>query len=245
LTLVALALAFSFLPASAYAQVPLGFGGGLGFPGNGFGININGVNPAATSPNACGNLIARTMFPTLAAANTFSPAGVWPVGHAPLNQPFATDPTNFATYGYPQLAYMVGYAIPSTMGGPPDPSLTASAILQTAQSNGAMDAMAPDQQVNLMIQLAQLQNTETSNRIQQAAVRQNAAVDMVNIARVPYDLAHQNQDSSRNWRESWSIYAGTALLPTLTAICPTNPTAGPAAGAPFTSTAQCVALRIC
>ena len=101
------------------------------------------------------------------------------------------------------------------------PSLSASAILQTAQSNGSLDAMAPDQQVNLMIQLAQLQNTEQSNRIQSTAVRQNAAVDMVNIQRVQYDLSQNAQDRARNWRESYSFYAGQALLPTLNAICPT------------------------
>jgi len=159
------------------------------------------------------------MFPALAAANAFGPAGVNPVGFAPLNQPFATDPST-ATWGYP-LAGMLNYATPAGPPSMPDPSLSAGAILQTAQDNGALGAMAPDQQVNFMIQLAQLQNTEQSNRIQSTAVRQNAAVDMVNIQRVQYDLAQNAQDRARNWRESYSFYAGQALLPTLNAICPT------------------------
>jgi len=173
----------------------------------------------ATSPAACQNFIARTMFPVLAAANAFGPAGVHPVGFAPLQQPFATDPST-ATYGYP-LSPMLSYFNPVGPPTMPDASLSASYILQTAQGNGALDAMAPDQQVNLMIQLAQLQNTEQSNRIQSQAVRQNAAVDMVNIQRVQYDLASNAQDRARNWRESYSFYAGQALLPTLNAICPT------------------------
>jgi hypothetical protein len=193
-TFVALALAFSLLPASA-------------------------AQAQNTSPAACQNFIARTMFPALAAANAFGPSGVYPVGYAPLNQPFATDPSTI-TWGYPQTA-MLSYFNPVGPPQLPDPSLSAASILQTAQGNGALDAMAPDQQVNLMIQLAQLQNTEQSNRIQSQAVRQNAAVDMVNIQRVQYDLAQNAQDRSRNWRESYAFYAGTALLPTLTAICPT------------------------
>jgi hypothetical protein len=213
------------MPASAYAQLPPVFGGGLGFPGGGLGVN-NVPNAAATAPAACQNFIARTMFPVLAAANAFGPAGVNPVGFAPLNQPFATDPTTM-TYPYP-LAAMLNYATPAAPAVMPDPSLSASAILATAQANGALDAMTHDQQVNLMIALAGLQNTEQSNRIQSTAVRQNAAVDMMNIQRVQYDLAQNAQDRARNWRESYSFYAGTALLPTLNAICPTTGAAGAA-----------------
>jgi hypothetical protein len=215
-TFVALALAFSLLPASASAQVA---------PGN-------------TSPAACQNFIARTILPAFAAANQFGPAGVNPVGFAPLNQPFATDPSTM-TWGSP-IAAMLSYAAPV---GPPtmaDASLSAAAILATAQANGALDTMAPDQQVNFMIQLAQLQNTEQSNRIQSQAVRQNAAVDMVNIQRVQYDLAQNAQDRARNWRESYSFYAAN-LLPTLQAICPTGnaPGAAPVLG-PTNNPALCI-----
>jgi hypothetical protein len=194
-------------------------------------------HPAEAQTTACQQAALQTVTPLLATANNFNPSGVFPVGFAPLNQPFATNASEYALYGYPVPGYAAGGARPPYSVGyprgfppavmpvdssptdpatasalaPPDPRLTASAILDRALSDGTFQALSPDQQTALQVQLGQLQQSETAQRVAQANLQQQAVVNMVNTRRVPFDLAAQYQERARNWHDSYTLYAQTAL----------------------------------
>ncbi len=217
------------------------------------------VQAQQTATNlACQQFILQQVAPVLAVANNFNPNGVWPVGFAPLGQPFVANPFEGALYGYPRQAYYLSYVgpyrawprpqpVPLAGGYPPpmaypapamagyaapppdlgslvpsvdgDPQLSSAAILARVQSDGTLDQMSPSERASFLISLAQLQQSEISQRLQQATLQQNAMVNMVNIRRVPFDLASAFQERAHNWRDSYTFYAST-LLAMLQAVCP-------------------------
>jgi hypothetical protein len=241
-------------------------------------LSATHAQTTTAQPNVCRQLLFQNVLPILSQANRFNPGGVFPVGWAPLAQPFATNPSEFSIYGYPYDAYYKGYQAPSysnstapwlgsttgypppsrISGGavptyamppagmmpgmpgqdmammpppppspspppppPPPPSPTpsaelnsefsSSAIWSTLRSSGAWDRLTPTEQADWMFRLAQLQNQELSQRLQQTQLNQSAEVSYQNTRRVPYDLSTSYQDRSRNWRDSYSLYAQTMM----------------------------------
>src|SRR5215213_4008943 len=61
----------------------------------------------------CQQLIWQTVAPTLMQGNQFTPGGMFPVGYAPLMQPFGINPNEPAYSAYPSQAYYSSYAQPA------------------------------------------------------------------------------------------------------------------------------------
>jgi len=183
-----------------------------------FGICLVPVRPAeaqTTTNAACQQLIAQTLIPTLATANRYNPSGVFPIGAAPMMQPFATNPNEYLQYGYPQLAYQGAYASPNdpTVGIPTvqDPRLTAAAILDRLQGEGTFDLMSPNERATVLASLAGTQAQEEAQNIARANLRTTAQRNLAEIRRIPYDLSAITQANLRNWRDAYNLSAQTGL----------------------------------
>jgi hypothetical protein len=193
------------------------------------GLGLIPVQPAeaqtTTSP-ACQQFIAQSMIPILATANRYNPSGVFPIGAAPMMQPFATNPGEYLAYGYPQQAYQGAYAFPNdpTVGIPTDqdPRLTAAAILDRLQGDGTLDQMSPNERATVLASLAGTQAQEDAQNIARANLRTTAQRNLAEIRRIPYDLSAITQANLRNWRDSYNLSAQTGLA-VLQAAC--NPAA--------------------
>jgi hypothetical protein len=188
-------------------------------------------------------------LPLLSLASRFSPSGVFPQGYAPLSQPFATNPGEFAN-AYPAPAYYNSYAAPAfglqrpglyPSGYPqasvypqlfpdggvpipavdPNPQLSSASILQQLQSDGTFDQLTSGERANFLLQLAALQQSEVGQRIAQAGLQQNAQTATLNTRRVPYDLSIAMQANSRDWFQSYVLYAAT-VQNLVAAGCNTN-----------------------
>jgi hypothetical protein len=205
-----------------------------------FGICLVPVQPAeaqTTTNAACQQLIAQTLIPTLANANRYNPSGVFPIGAAPMMQPFATNPNEYLQYGYPQLAYQGAYAWPNdpTVGIPtePDPRLTAAAVLDRLQGDGTLSQMSPNERATVMASLAGTHAQEEAQNIARANLRSTAQRNIAEIRRIPYDLSIATQASLRNWRDAYNLSAQTGLQ-VLQAAC--NPAAAGLGIAPVAPT---------
>jgi hypothetical protein len=192
------------------------------------GIYLVPVQPAeaqTTTNPACQALIAQYMIPTLATANRYNPSGVFPIGAAPMMQPFATNPGEYAAYGYPQQAYQGAYAFPNdpTVGisTDQDPRLTAAAVLDRLQGDGTLDQMSPNERATVLASLAGTQAQEDAQNIARANLRSTVQLNLANIRRIPYDLSAITQANLRNWRDSYNLSAQTGLA-VLQAACNPN-----------------------
>jgi len=183
-----------------------------------FGICLVPVQPAeaqtTTSP-ACQQLIAQSLIPVLGTANRYNPSGVFPIGAAPMMQPFATNPGEYLAYGYPQMAYQGAYAFPNdpTVGIPTeqDSRLTAAAILDRLQGDGTLSQMSPNERATVLASLAGTQAQEDAQNIARANLRSTSQRNLAEIRRIPYDLSAITQANLRNWRDSYNLSAQTAL----------------------------------
>jgi hypothetical protein len=204
------------------------------------------------TPNACAPLFAQTVLPMLQYANSYYPGGAGPYGYGPLAQPFGTNAPGYPPNGYPQLANFASYstpyppagagavpaaapaAMPPTAGAAsapatsPDPQLTADAVLAQLQSDGTWDRLSTLERADWMYRLAQLQQAEIGQQINQGQLQRQAEIDMVNIRRVPFDLAQSYQNAARNWHDSY-VFAAQTALNALQASC--NPITGTVPGA--------------
>jgi hypothetical protein len=222
----------------------------------------------------CRQMMFQNVLPIINQANRFNPGGVFPVGFAPLAQPFATNPNEFSIYNYPWDAYYKGYYNPpyanstspwlgsitnfpppaqpgavGTAGGPVygpttgsgmgysptapapaptplsmdlNPDLSSAAIYNQLRSSGSWDRLTATEQADWLFRLAQLQNQEFQQRIQQTQLNQQAEVTYQNTRRVPFDLSVAYQERARGWRDSYSLYAQTVLSFISNACDPTS-----------------------
>jgi hypothetical protein len=195
-----------------------------------------GVQAQQNTPNACTPLFAQTVLPMLQYASSYYPGGAGPYGYGPLAQPFGTNPREFALYGYPQQAYFANYAVPYPPPAPdanvsstqPDPQLSAQAVLAQLQSDGTWDRLSTLERADWLYRLGQLQQSEREQEINQAQLQRQAQIDLVNIRRVPFDLAQAYQNAARNWHDSY-VFAAQTTLNALQAAC--NPATGAVGGA--------------
>jgi hypothetical protein len=189
----------------------------------------------------CQQLIWQNVAPALMQGNQFTPGGMFPVGYAPLMQPFGINPNEPAYSAYATTAYYSSYAVPgwaqrnpgqypaawpgsgalpglyppdltATLGTDPNPALTSGGILGRMQSDGTWDRLSPTEQADWMFRLASLQRDEINQRFTQASLQQNAENTMLNLRQAPIQLALTAQDRSRNGRDSMSLYAATLQI---------------------------------
>ncbi|HLH23194.1 MAG TPA: hypothetical protein VK066_11765 [Chloroflexota bacterium] len=216
---------------------------------------IVGLSPGAASAQtapgtaACQDQVLQNTLPLLQLASRFTPSGIFPVGYAPLSQPFATSPFEGAN-AYPAPAYYNSYAQPPwalqrpdlyPSGYPqasvypqlypdggvpipavdPNPELSSANILDTLQRDGTFDQLTSGERANFLLQLAALQQSEVGQRIAQAGLQQNAQTAVLNTRRLPYDLSIAMQSNSRDWFQSYVLYAAT-VQNLVAAGCNTN-----------------------
>jgi hypothetical protein len=216
---------------------------------------IVGLSPGAASAQtppgaaACQDQVLQNTTPLLQMASRFTPGGIFPVGYAPLAQPFATNPLEGAN-AYPALGYYNSYAQPPwarerpwlyPSGYPqmsvypqlypdpgvpvpavdPNPALSSAGILDVLQRDGTFDQLTSGERANFLLQLAALQQSEVGQRIAQAGLQQNAQTATLNARRAPYDLSVAMQANSRDWFQSYVLYAAT-VQNLVAAGCNTN-----------------------
>jgi hypothetical protein len=213
--------------------------------------------------------VLQNTLPLLQLASRFTPGGVFPVGYGPLAQPFATSPIEGAN-AYPAVGYYNSYAQPPwgmqrpavyPSGYPqasvypqlypdggvpvpavdPNPALSSAGILDVLQRDGTFDQLTSGERANFLLQLAALQQSEIGQRIAQAGLQQNAQTATLNTRRAPYDLSVAYQANSRDWFQSYVLYAAT-VQNLIASTCNTNtgllgsgaavPSAGIVAGVP-------------
>lgn len=189
---------------------------------------------AQVSPS-CQNLILGSVLPPLNAANRFAPGGQFPVGYAPMTQPWGTSPIEGA----------LTWPVPGFAGGPPpnlnqipdpNPAFSASSIYQALQRDGAWDRLSPTEQADWLTRLANVAAQESNILAQQwqeratfAQQMREAQRDQLNQRRIAVDVSIAMQERSRGWRDSLSNYANVMLALTNT-VCPATGVAGAAAG---------------
>jgi hypothetical protein len=193
----------------------------------------------AQTPNNCLGLIYQTVAPILNQANRYTPGGAFPYGHAPLAQPFGTNPQEYAIWGYPGQAYYGSYtARPGAapfgpgMGAAPVPELppeqlTPTAIMQHLIDSGTWDRLSPTDQADWLMRLAGLQRDQFSQYLGLANLQRESQRDLANIRRIPYDLSERYQERAQQWRASYGFTAD-AVRNLLTATC--NPATGQIGG---------------
>ena len=164
---------------------------------------IVGLSPGAASAQtahgaaACSAQVLQNTLPLLQLASRFTPGGIFPIGYAPLAQPFATNPMeganayaavgHYNSYAQPPWAvqrpglYPSGYpqasVYPQLYPDPdvsipaidPNPALSSAGILNILQRDGTFDQLTSGERANLLLQLAALQQGETGQRIAQGA----------------------------------------------------------------------------
>jgi len=189
----------------------------------------------------CQQLAFQATAPVLQAANRFNPGGVFPVGYAPLGQPFATNPYEGALYGYPSPSYYAGSTAPALApGAPTDPQFSARAIFSQMLQDGTWDQLGASDRATLVVQLANLD-------VSQATERREAQAAVLAQRRAPFELAALYQSIARDWRDSYTFY-GQAVQSLAQSTC-TPPNGQTVVSPPNTLFQQCstalVRLPIC
>jgi hypothetical protein len=229
-----------------------------------------------TNPQ-CQQYITQNVVPLLQNANRYNPNGVSPGGWAPVVQPFATNPAEYGLYpvtapwvaGYaatpfnPQVSgdntaatsVMPGAPVPPDLGAyaPTDaglsPELSATAILETLRSSGALDRMSDTDRADWLMRLANLQRDQANYRrdvsnsqrdtvLAQFAIQRDAYNAAIAARRAAYDLSNNVQNLARGWRDTYTSYASVALNLLSTTCNPNAVTGAGAAGAAPTNMAQ-------
>ncbi len=199
---------------------------------------------------SCQGLTLQNSLPLYQLASRFGPSGLSPAGFAPLSQPFATNPNEYALWGYPQTAYYSSYVnpayaqarpnlypsgypqasvypglypfeVPPVPAVDPNPALSSAAILYMLQSDGTFDQLTSGERANFLLQLAALQQSEIGQRIAQAGLQQNAQASVINMRRVPFDMSVAYQSNARDWFQSYILYA-TAVQNLVSQNCNTS-----------------------
>lgn len=195
-----LALVAAIVPASAYAQ-----------------------NDQAS----CLTQMTATVRPLLEQAAQFSPQGVGRQGFAPLAQPFAPPYVGARTGYYPAAPWLppptaqynasanyTGLAGLPPLGGPTlgaqgafgqsGQGLNSQAIAQFLQAGGQLNLTNPvGANPNLLIALANLQQTEQARTQQQALLQQQQGLYQNSL----YQLSASYQVTALDWQEAYSTLA--------------------------------------
>ncbi|HEY7060708.1 MAG TPA: hypothetical protein VII06_04460 [Chloroflexota bacterium] len=170
-----------------------------------------------------------TVRPLLQQASQFSPQGVAGQGFAPLAQPFAPGPYGSPTGYYPAAPWLppptaaynasAGYTALAGLppvGGPtlgpqvgpfgalPGQGLNSQAISQFLVQGGQLNLTNPAAtNPNLLIALANLQQTEQARQQQQALLQQQQGLYQNSL----YQLSSSYQTTSLDWQEAYSTLA--------------------------------------
>ncbi len=170
--------------------------------------------PAAAQDDqaACLAEMARVVRPLLEQAGTYSPEGVRGQGFAPLTRPFA-PPIYGAPYGpypaspwapAPTAAYNVSAGYTGLAGQPPPGLLNSQAIGQFLFNGGQLNLTQPAAaNPQLLIALANLQQTEQARSQQQALLQQQQGLYLNSL----YQLSASYQVTSLDWAEAYSTLA--------------------------------------
>jgi len=94
---------------------------------------------------------------------------------------------------------------------------SATALVQQMLRDGTLDQLTPSERATVVTQMATLEQT--------------AARNLVEMRRVPYDLAALFQQSSRGWRDSYTLYASVVQGLFQNTCAATNPLPPTPAGA--------------
>ncbi|HEY7059838.1 MAG TPA: hypothetical protein VII06_00055 [Chloroflexota bacterium] len=153
-----------------------------------------------------------TVRPLLQQASQFSPQGVAGQGFAPLAQPFAPGPYG-SPVGYypaapwlppPTAAYNASAGYTGLAGLPPPGALNSQAIGQFLVQGGQLNLTNPAAtNPNLLIALANLQQTEQARQQQQALLQQQQGLYQNSL----YQLSSSYQTTSLDWQEAYSTLA--------------------------------------
>jgi hypothetical protein len=179
--------------------------------------------------SSCVAQMSATVRPLLEQAAQFSPQGIRGQGFAPLAQPFAppvaASPTGYypaapwlppptaaynASAGYTGLAGLPPVGAPTLGGpggpfaGPSGPGLSSAGIAQFLQAGGQLNLNNPQQaNPNLLVALANLQQTEQARQQQQALLQQQQGLYQNSL----YQLSSSYQTTSLDWQEAYSTLA--------------------------------------
>jgi hypothetical protein len=177
---------------------------------------------------SCMAQMSATVRPLLEQAGQFSPQGVRGQGFAPLAQPFAPGPYGSPTGYYPAAPYLppptaaynasanyTGLAGLPPLGGPQlagpngpygprGQGLSSTSIAQFLQAGGQLNLNNPAQaNPNLLVALANLQQTEQARQQQQALLQQQQGLYQNSL----YQLSASYQTTSLDWQEAYSTLA--------------------------------------
>jgi hypothetical protein len=175
---------------------------------------------------SCLSQMQATVRPLLEQASQFSPQGVRGQGFAPLAQPFAPPIAASRVGPYPAApwlppptaqynasAYYTGLAGLPPQGGPQlggvpggfgGQGLNSASIAQFLQAGGQLNLNNPlAANPNLLVALANLQQTEQARQQQQALLQQQQGLYQNSL----YQLSASYQTTALDWQEAYSTLA--------------------------------------
>jgi hypothetical protein len=169
---------------------------------------------AQNASSDCTSQMAATVGPLLQQASQFTPQGVAGQGFVPLAQPFA--PGAYAlpygtpmppTVAPPTAAFNASAGYTGLAGLPPPgvgQFLNSQNITQYLLANGQLNLLNPGavgaQNPNLLVQLANLYQTEQGRQQQQALLQQQQGLYLNSL----YQLSSSYQITSLDWAEAYS-----------------------------------------
>jgi hypothetical protein len=165
---------------------------------------------AQDGQSSCMAQMAAVVGPLLQQASQFSPQGVAGQGFVPLTQPFA-PPAYALPYGIPappSLAPPTGMfnasaGFTSQVGLQPQ-FLPSGALINFLARTGRLNLTNPQAaDANLLIQLANLQQTEQARQQQQALLQQQQGLYLNSL----YQLSSSYQITSLDWSQAYSTLA--------------------------------------
>jgi hypothetical protein len=171
----------------------------------------------ASSSSSCMSQMATLVAPLLQQASTIGPQGMGSAGFAPLSQPFA-PPYYAVPYGYPgaypapptlappTAAYNASSWYTGQAGLPPPSPLNSGSIINFLSAGGRLDLTnptSPNANPNLIIALANLQQTEQSRQQQQALLQQQQGLYLNSL----YQLSSSYQVTALDWLQAYASLA--------------------------------------
>jgi hypothetical protein len=160
---------------------------------------------------ACMAQMSSTVRPLLQQAMQFSPQGMGQYGFVPLTQPFAPPAYAFPGFppGPPSLApptaqYNVSAGFTGLAGLPQPNTLNSQQIVGFLRSSGRINPATPNPaNAELLIALANLQQTEQARTQQQALLQQQQGLYLNSL----YQLSSSYQVTALDWSEAYSSLA--------------------------------------
>jgi hypothetical protein len=173
------------------------------------------ASPAAAQDDrgSCLAQMATTVAPLLQQASTISPQGLGAAGFAPLAQPFA-PPYYSLRYGLaappslapPTAAYNASAYYTGQAGLPQPQVLSSQAIIGFLSAGNKLDLanpVSPNANPNLILALANLQQTEQARQQQQALLQQQQGLYLNSL----YQLSSSYQVTATDWLQAYASLA--------------------------------------